>query len=430
MTHYDADVAVIGGGPAGSTAAALLAAAGRRVIVFEKEVFPRFHIGESLLPFNTDIFRRLGVLEQLDDCFIQKWGARLLSSDGSVTRYIEFGNGFVPGYPMAYHVLRSRFDEILLRNAARRGATILEGHAVVGATHSHVDGCTVTARGPDGTTVERRARFLLDASGRDAFVASRRKLRKMMPSLRKASLFAQYEGVPRAEGRAAGDIFLIVMRDGWFWMIPLPGDRTSIGLVTDGAILKSSGLSHEELLDRALRRCPAAWEMVRDARRVTEVWSASDYSYWCRDIAGDGVLLLGDAAAFIDPIFSTGVLLAMSSGEMAADAVDAALRRGGRPADLAPSAFAGYARKVRQHVGIYKGIVERFYRPGFMDVFLQPSGKYRITNSVITLLAGLSEPPPAVRARLLYFYLVLRLQRHLGLVTPVPLLGVLEEAKA
>src|SRR5512134_2871647 len=143
-----ADVIVIGGGPAGSTAAALLAAHGRRVVLFEKEVFPRFHIGESLLPFNCNLFRRLGVFEELDGCFLEKWGAILVSSDGAVRRDIRFGDSIVKGPPFAFHVLRSEFDQILLRNAARLGADVREGHAVVEATASHRDGCEVAARGP------------------------------------------------------------------------------------------------------------------------------------------------------------------------------------------------------------------------------------------------------------------------------------------
>src|SRR5678815_5594150 len=157
-----ADVAIIGGGPAGSTAAALLATAGRRVVLFEKEVFPRFHIGESLLPYNLDLLGRLGVLDKLEGRFMRKFGAQIISSDGKVSRYICFEEGFVPGHPMAYQVLRSEFDTMLLRNAAQRGAEINEGHAVIEATHSHRHGAVVTARDRDGQMVRCRARFLLD----------------------------------------------------------------------------------------------------------------------------------------------------------------------------------------------------------------------------------------------------------------------------
>ncbi len=423
-----ADACVIGGGPAGSTAAALLASAGRDVVLFEKETFPRFHIGESLLPFNMDLLRRLGVLDRVAERFVEKLGAHLVSSDGSVTRDIVFAEGFVPGHPRAYQVLRSSFDELLLRNAAGKGARVYEGHAVVEAAHSHRTGCLVVARRGDGRSVRCRARFLLDASGRDAFVASRGGLRDMMPRLRKAAIFAHYEGVSRAPGPAGGNIVLVLLRDGWFWFIPLAGGTTSVGLVGEGTSLRKSGLPPETLLEEALRRCPAAHDRTRHARRVSQVWTASDYSYGCRDIAGDGYLLLGDAAAFIDPLFSTGVWLAMSSAEMAADTLDRALGRGGRAGDLSPAAFAAYARKVRRHVRIYTRIVSRFYQPGFLDVFLRPGGRFRIREAVVSLLAGMADPNAPVRLRLWCFYLVIRMQRILKFNPPVPLLGVLETA--
>ena len=421
------DVAVVGGGPAGSTAASLLAAAGRSVILFEKERFPRFHIGESLLPFNLDLFRRLGVLEDLEGRFIEKWGARLFSSDGSTTRYISFEEGIVPGHPRAFHVLRSEFDALLLRKAREQGAEVRESTAVIEAVPSHRDGCDLTVRDAAGRISQHRARFLLDASGRDAFVASRRRLRIMTPHLRKMAVYAHYEGVARGEGRFAGDIVLVILRDGWFWLIPLPEGRTSVGLVLEGSSFRRLDLSPERLLEAALQRCPAAWERVASSRRISQVWTASDYSYECGGVAGDGYLLLGDAAAFIDPIFSTGVWLAMSSAEMAADTLHAALGAPGRAADLAPGRFAAYERKVRRHVRNYTRIVSRFYEPGFMDLFLQPAGRFGMRESVISLLAGLVDPPLAVRLRLALFYLAVRLQRRYPLVQPVPLLKVLEE---
>ena len=421
------DVAVIGGGPAGSTAAAILASSGRRVILFEKEIFPRFHIGESLLPYNMDLLSRLGLTDKLHASFVEKWGAHLISSDGAVTRYIRFSEGWRPGHPMAFHVLRSEFDEMLLRRAAELGAEIREGHAVVEATHSYHDGCVVTARGPDGTLTTARARFLLDASGQNAFVAARRGLRKLTPSLRKAAVFAHYEGVPRGAGRAAGDITLIVLSDGWFWLIPLSNGRTSVGLVTEGTNLKDSAMPPAELLEQALKRCPAAYEKTRDSRRISDVWTASDYSYECGGIAGDGYLLLGDAAAFIDPVFSTGVWLAMSSGEMAADTVHRALGTASSPENLAPEVFRNYERKVRHHVATYTRMVRHFYQPGFLDLFLQPGEHSAVKGAVISLLAGLADPPPLMRIRLWWFYKLVELQQYFKHTKPVPLLKVLEE---
>ena len=422
-----ADVVVIGGGPAGSTAAALLAAAGRRVVLFEKERFPRFHIGESLLPFNVDLFKRLGVDARMSGAYIEKWGARLVSSDGSICRYIEFANGMDSKHPMAYQVLRSQFDEMLLRNAQSKGADVREGCTVTEATASARHGCEVTVRDGDGNTWTQQGRFLLDASGRDAFLASRRRLRQMNGALRKAAVFAHYEGIPRAEGRYAGDIILIVLRDGWFWMIPLAGGRTSVGLVMDGATWRASRMEPAALLDEAIQSCPAAAERMKSATRVSEVWAASDWSYNCKEVAGDGYLLMGDAAAFIDPIFSTGVYLAMSSGAMAADTLNDLFARG---APLTRSAFLPYQRKVRRHVDTYLNIVTRFYKPSFMDIFMRFTTRMKIGNAVISLLAGMADPPWHVRWRIRFFYTVVGLQRRFGtFAPPVPLLSVLERGR-
>jgi flavin-dependent dehydrogenase len=423
------DVAVIGGGPAGSTSAALLAAHGRRVALFEKTVFPRFHIGESLLPFNMDLFHRLGIVDRLEATFVEKYGAVLMSSDGAVERYISFADGIIPGYPKAFQVLRSRFDHLLLKRAAELGAEVHEGVTVTEAAPTARDGVEVTVSGPDGAGPRRvKARCLLDASGRDAFIASRRSLRHMTPHLRKAATFAHYEGVPRAEGHRGGDIILVVLRNGWFWFIPLADGVTSVGLVTDGSVVRGCGLSAEALLEESLRRCPAAHARVRNARRISPVMSASDYSYNCREVAGDGYLLLGDAAAFIDPIFSSGVWLAMSSGEMAADAVHERLGSHPERADFSRAAFLPYERKVQHHVRAYTRIVSRFYEPRFMDVFLSPAKRYGLREAVTSLLAGQMEPSPMVAARLAIFYGIVRLQRVVRICPDVPLLAALEEA--
>ncbi|MCZ6696526.1 MAG: NAD(P)/FAD-dependent oxidoreductase [Acidobacteria bacterium] len=407
----DFDVAVIGGGPAGSTAAAFLAGGGARVSVFEREQFPRFHIGESLLPFNMDIFARLGIRDQLEENFIQKWGAEFISGDGEAHEVFHFENGLIPGRPMCYQVLRSRFDQMLLDTADARGAEIYQGHSVLSAVPSSRTGARLRVRDLTGNESEIHARFILDASGRDSMLGSRMGVRRMNRHLRKVALFAHFENVPRSPGRDEGNIVLILMSDGWFWFIPLKGAITSIGLVLNGRRLKESGLQPEEAFEAAVASCPAAEKRLRQARRVSPVMAASDWSYRCRRLRGDGYLLVGDAASFVDPIFSSGVYLAMSSGELAAKALLEALENH----DLSPRSFRGYERAVRRQVDMYTGLAQRFYQPGFTDVCLSPGKRLRLTPAVISLLAGCVERRWPLRWRLALFYSIVRLQRFIPL---------------
>ena len=416
------EVAIIGGGPGGSTTANLLARAGHDVVLFEKERFPRFHIGESLLPHNVRIFERLGIMGALGERFIEKWGVEFVSSSGDHNRLFHFEQALTPRYPMCFQVLRSEFDHLLLREAASRGARVLEGTRVVEANRAP-DGTWRLATESEGKAAAKvEARFLIDASGRDGFLARKLGLREMDPALRKAAVFAHYRGVPRREGRDSGNIVIILMRDGWFWMIPFSDGKTSVGLVADGTSIREQGLSPEATLARAIERCPAARDRMREAERVSDVYAASDWTFACRGIAGEGYLLVGDAAAFIDPVFSSGVLLAMSSGELAADLLHEAFVR----SDLSPRRFRTYERAVRRHVRAYYRMVSTFYGPVFPEMSFAPATRFGITESVIGLLAGDMEPPWSTRLRLEFFYLVASLGRRLPLSPPVPLHRVFE----
>ncbi len=420
------DVAVIGGGPGGSTAAALLGAAGRDVVVFERERFPRFHIGESLLPWNMRIFERLGLVEVLEAGFIEKWGVEFVSSSGDLSRTYHFDNALDVRYPKCFEVQRARFDRLLLDNAARRGARVRQGTKVLSAQRRPDGVWEIEVESEERGAERAEARFLVDASGRDAFLARRDGLKVPDPLLKKAAFFAHYRGIPRAPGRDAGNIVVVMMKDGWFWFIPFADGTTSVGLVTDGSSVRSAGLRPQEALEEGIRRCPAARRLTEKAERITEVWSASDWSYRCRRIAGDGWLLVGDAAAFVDPVFSSGVLLAMSSGEAAADLLDEALTTG----SLDPARSRRYEKTVLRHVAGYRRIVGLFYTPAFAQLCLVPKERFSLPGAVLSLLAGHMDHGWSVRWRLEVFYALGWIFRHLGAGPPIDLHTVFESRDA
>jgi FADH2-dependent halogenase len=328
------DVAIIGGGPAGSTAATLLSKAGRRVIVLEREKFPRFHIGESLLPFSMQTFTRLGLQEKLRANFVEKFGGEIAEAGGEKAAKFYFKDGFASRTDRSYQVTRSKFDKMLLDHAGESGAEICEETSVEDVSFDK-DGVTiflrrdalprVPGRGGNRTGVKARpsenlrARYLIDASGRNSVIGNKFKLKKSYQHLQKLSLFAHYEGLEREAGIDGTLTRMVRTLDSWFWVIPLENDRTSIGVVLEAADFKKSGLSAEEFFERAIAEQPLVRNRIGDGRRVSQVYTAADFSYRSGRLIGDRWLLAGDAAGFIDPVFSSGVFLAVLAGEQAAD---------------------------------------------------------------------------------------------------------------
>jgi flavin-dependent dehydrogenase len=403
------DVVVIGGGPAGSTAGNLLARAGRHVVVLEKEAFPRFHIGESLLPFNVPLLDELGVREEVERMAVAKHGARFVTGDGRHVNTIYFRDGLKPCPPSAYQVLRSRFDEILLDACARRGADVRQGHAAVALQRDH-ERWRIEIRAADGEHAIT-CPFLIDASGRDTFMASRNRTKAMSRAHRRIAIYAHFENVLLDPGIDAGNIVLVALRDGWFWVIPIGADRVSIGLVADGDAYRASGLDPAGALAAALRSCPEMRRRTEHARCVSEVHATSNYSYTSAKAAGDGYAVAGDAYAFLDPIFSSGVWLAMYGGRNAAEVIDRCLARPERARAL----LARHARTLARTSRRYFRFAEYFYRPEFIDVFLQPTDRLALAPAVTSVLAGSLSARPGLRLRLALFFLAIRLQRHLPL---------------
>ncbi|HSV63229.1 MAG TPA: NAD(P)/FAD-dependent oxidoreductase [Chthoniobacterales bacterium] len=406
------DVAIIGGGPAGSVAAALLARAGRRVIVLERDKFPRFHIGESLLPFSMQAFTRLGLHEKFARAgFMEKFGGEMYGACGDDGVKFYFEDGFCSQTDRSYQVTRADFDKVLLDHAAESGAEVREETGVDKVDFSE-DGATLAiSRKGNGGPEEIRARYVIDASGRNSILSAKFKLKKNYDHLQKVSVFAHYDGMIRAEGRDGTLTRMVRALDRWFWVIPLSATRTSVGVVLDGAVYKKSGLSAEEFLQQAIEEQPILMQQMRDAERVTPVRTAADFSYRSTQLTGDRWMLAGDAAGFIDPVFSSGVFLAVLAGEQAADVLHEVLDRPAKRRKL----FARYGRNINKAMDVYLRFVDAWYSKEFIEVFLHPQDLFQIPPAVNAVLGGNIGDSFAIKWRMSLFYLLVRLQRWIPL---------------
>jgi len=401
------DVAIIGGGPAGSVAAALLARAGRRVILLERDRFPRFHIGESLLPFSMQAFTRLGLHDKFAQAgFMEKFGGEMYGACGDDGVKFYFEDGFRSQTDRSYQVTRADFDKVLLDHAAESGAEVREETGVDKIDFSD-EGATLAISQGD----EIRARYVIDASGRNSILSAKFKLKENYEHLQKVSVFAHYDGMTRAAGRDGTLTRMVRAIDRWFWVIPLSATRTSVGVVLDGAVYKKSGLSAEEFLQQAIEEQPILMQQMRDAERVTPVRTAADFSYRSSRLTGDRWMLAGDAAGFIDPVFSSGVFLAVLAGEQAADALHEVLDRPAKRRKL----FARYERNINKAMDVYLRFVDAWYSKEFIEVFLHPQDLFQIPPAVNAVLGGNIGDSFAIRWRMWMFYLLVRLQRYIPL---------------
>ncbi len=386
MTEHT-DVVIAGGGPSGSTAATLLAKAGLRVIVLESETFPRFHIGESLLPQSYRIWERLGIVDQLEARYIRKYGARFVDCRTERSETYAFEDAFHPTSHYAFQVPRADFDDLLLRHAATCGAVVRHGWTVREVMFDRDVAVGVRASDADGTVHEIFARVVLDATGRDTLLASRVRTKWRIPGLDKTAVFGHFVGVERQTGRAEGTIDIVVFPHGWFWNIPFRGEVNSVGVVCSSTWMRArrSGETLDAFFTRTLDDAGWMKRTMAGAQRINPARALADFSYRVDRLAGDGWAMIGDAAGFLDPLFSTGAHLAFRGAEMAADHIVAELGAG-RP--LVAASWSAYETELRSGADLFLGAVQAFYDGTLSELVFQQPQRRVLRQTITSMLAG------------------------------------------
>ncbi len=378
------DVLIIGGGPAGTTIGSLLTGQGWRVVLLEQDHHPRFHIGESLLPMNLPILERLGVLEQVREIGVPKYGAEFSSLGADKHETIFFREAIDPMPPYAFQVKRSEFDELLFRNCAAKGVAVHEGTSVKDVVFRPGQTTQVHSIDERGESRTWETRFLVDATGRDTLLSRKLGIKNKNPTHQSAAIFGHFEGVVRRSGQDEGNISLYWFDHGWLWMIPLRDGIMSVGAVCWPQYLKMRRSGPGDFLWETIRLCPGVHERMKNARLVGEARATGNYSYRASRMYGEGYILVGDAFAFIDPVFSTGVFFAMNSATLGADAVGAWLRD---PASAGP-VLQRFDRQVRRGIRTVSWFIYRFTSPAMQQMFMAPRDTFRIKQAIISMLAG------------------------------------------
>lgn len=383
------DVVVMGGGPAGSTCATLLAKAGRSVLVLEKEKFPRHHIGESLLPESYWVFERIGVLDKMrSSAHTRKYSVAFASPEGRESKPFYFYETNPHECSQTWQIVRSEFDHMLLDHSAESGACVLQQATVRDVLFEGDRAVGVRYRDPAGVEREVRCKVVVDATGQGAFLSNKLGCRVRDPHLKKAAVYSYFKGAERLPGEDGGATLVLRTKEGngWFWYIPLRDDVTSVGVVADpDYLVKGRGKDLQKIFDEEIERCEAVRRRVRreGATQCDGMYTANDYSYRSLRISGPGWVMIGDAWGFLDPIYSSGVMIALSSACFAADAIEEAFATG----DLSGERLGAFEPKLRQGLESMRKLVYAFYTEGFrFSDFLKKYPDYRL--HVIELLRG------------------------------------------
>ena len=409
MSNPEYDLLVVGGGPAGSTTALAAAKQGLSVALVEKEQHPRFHIGESFLPRNLDLLKDLDLTEELEAVpHVTKLGASFaLGHEEGVTDY-HFRNRLGDDSFTAFNVERAPFDEMLCRAAVDAGAELLSRHLVTRIRKLEDHDVAIEATDSDSQPRLLTGRYLVDASGQSTLVGRHLGTRRTLRDLRKVAYFGHFRGVDRRSGELAGYPIVVMCREGWFWVIPIDADRTSIGLVVDRDVCPRAGVAPTEMLAWGIQRTPIMKRLTTSAEHPSENLVTADFSYICKPYSGPGYFLVGDAATFVDPIFSTGVCLGMMSAVEATACVAHILAGRRSPG----SARRAYNRLVRTSSTPFFRLVRQYYRHPFRELFLEGEGPLQVHRAVVSVLSGHVFPRPrlALRSRMVLMRLLTRIQ--------------------
>lgn len=410
------DVTILGGGPGGCAAAILLAKAGLKVVLLEKAAFPRFRIGESLLPNGNRMLKRLGVWDKMDAAgFLRKYGAEFNIPDGSQSVHNRFADGLFPDCEYAYEVERAKFDTLLLDQVKNCGCEILQETAAQ-SIQDLGDAWELTAKSKTAdSTITIRARWVIDATGRESFLAKRFQIEKEpLPYPKRLGIYAHFEGIPLQPGNRRGNIVITRLPDGWFWNIPLQENLTSLGVVASLERYNSAKLSPEEFFEAELSRSSYLTDLTRSARRTGEIRVTTDYCFMHRSFAGPRYFLVGDAAAFMDPIFSSGVYLALDSAGMAVDALLGAEKE---KRALTVEEADCYTSNLKKPIRVMRDLIEVFYDNRSFAVFLNPTNRFKLAAAVNAVVAGNTKLPFQIWLRYRLFLLICRLNRRFHFIT-------------
>ncbi len=416
------DIVIIGGGPAGSTAAIVLARAGLDVCLLEKDAHPRFHIGESILPRTTLLLRDLGLSEMLSGLpHVPKYGAEFGFGNDFETRTFLFEDGLIPSLPV-FNIERAVLDKAMLDTAREEGATVYEQRSVNRINRLDRDGVEVETK--EGVV---EGRVLLDASGQGTVVGRHLKIRRRFKEshMHRVAYFQHFDNVERPAGRESGHPTIIMCEEGWFWLIGLNETKTSVGFIAHPSLGGSLDVKPTEMLQWAIARCPVVRHRMRHAVGSPENWVMSDYSYQCWPHAGDGYFMIGDAACFLDPIFSTGVTFAMMSASHAAKDVIAMLQ-GTLSHEVA---YRRHCQYIKRGAAPFWRLIQSYYTHSFRELFMSGGGPWQIPRAIISLLAAEVFPdvPWKLRWRHSAFHFFVRCQRYWAVAPRRPRFHLLNE---